>query len=165
MEEKSTDQSIILQCGTCTLTVHWHHLNDLEVTNLDLIPTYRPSFIGNTTSTKSLLNSKDNLSKYDEHCWSHVSLISTPYAHCQRPSVANTSFGSGNNQLWMGSPSEILDQVTSMISSISENPNSKTSKSSGGLVCLWCSRSYHQSCWEQLTADNNNIQCDYGIFQ
>jgi hypothetical protein len=156
MEQKSTHQSAIVQCGSCTLTVHSHHLNDLEVTNANLIPPCRPSFI----------NKKDNPSKYDEHFWCHVSVLSTPCAHCQRTSVANkTLFGSGYNQLSMVSPSEILDQVTSMINSISENFSPKMSKSSDGLVCLWCSRGYHQSCWEQLPTDDNKIQCDYGIFR
>jgi hypothetical protein len=161
MEQKST----IVQCGSCALTVHSHHLNDLGVTNADLIPPCRPSFIDNTTPINSLLNREDNPLKYDEHFWSHVSVLSTPCVHCQQTSVTNTLFGSGNNQLWMASPSEILDQVTSIISSISENLSPKMSKSSHGLVCLWCSRGYHQSCWEQLADDDNKIRCDYGIFR
>jgi hypothetical protein len=152
-EQKLTDQSTILQCGSCALTVHSHHWDDLES-----LPPCRPSFIDNTKS-------KDSSSKYDEHFWSHVSVLSTPCEHCERTSMGNTLFGSGFNPLLAASPSEFLDQVTSIFSSISENFSPKMSKSSDGLVCLWCSRSYHQSCWEQLTDDDKKIQCDYGIFR
>jgi len=148
-----TDQSNTLQCGSCGLTVHSHHWNDLES-----LPPCRPSFIDNTKS-------KDSPSKYDEHFWSHVSVLSTPCEHCERTSMGNTLFGSGFHPLLAASPSEFLDQVTSIFSSISENFSPKMSKSSDSLVCLWCSRSYHQSCWEQLTDDDKKIQCDYGIFR
>ncbi|CAF4354384.1 unnamed protein product, partial [Rotaria sordida] len=37
-------------------------------------------------------------------------------------------------------------------------------ESSHGLVCLWCSRSYHRACWERLAVQDDKIECDYGIF-
>lgn len=145
-------KSAILQCGSCALIVHSHHLNDLKVTNANSIPPCRPSF-------------SDNSSKYDEHFWSHVSVLSTPCAHCRRKSVANTLFGNGFNQFSIVPPSEIFHEVTSIISSISDTFSPKTSKSPRGLICLWCSQGYHQSCWEQLATVDNINQCDYGIFR
>ncbi|CAF4621754.1 unnamed protein product, partial [Rotaria socialis] len=34
-----------------------------------------------------------------------------------------------------------------------------------GLICLWCSRGYHESCWQQLAEQDDMIHCDYGIFR
>jgi hypothetical protein len=33
-----------------------------------------------------------------------------------------------------------------------------------GFVCLWCLRSYHRRCWENLSDDANKSKCDYGVF-
>lgn len=32
------------------------------------------------------------------------------------------------------------------------------------LVCLWCSRRYHEQCWTKISEDANNNKCDYGKF-
>ncbi|CAF1210507.1 unnamed protein product [Rotaria sp. Silwood1] len=50
------------------------------------------------------------------------------------------------------------------MSCIPGNSNPRMSESSNGLVCLWCSRNYHRSCWE-LIAQDDKMQCDYGIFR
>ena len=39
------------------------------------------------------------------------------------------------------------------------------SQSSAGLICLWCSRGYHQSCWERCATADGDTNCDYGIFK
>ena len=144
IKKKSRDEATMLQCGSCALVTHSHHSEDL-------IKPCRPSFS----------DANDDSSKSDEHFWSYVSALSVPCAHCQQSSILNNFFGSGS----MPSSLQILDQVTGMINSISEIFNPQISdRSSDGLVCLWCSRGYHQSCWENLSSDKK-IECDYGIFQ
>lgn len=34
-----------------------------------------------------------------------------------------------------------------------------------GLICLWCSRTYHQQCWQAITDNDQNANhCDYGVY-
>lgn len=134
--QESSDEATMLQCGSCALIAHSHH-------SKNLIKSCRPSFS----------DENDHSPKSNEHFWSYISALSVPCARCQRSSIMNSLFGSD----CISSPSQILDQVTTMINSISD-------KSSDGLVCLWCSRGYHRSCWEKLSNDEK-IQCDYGLFR
>lgn len=39
-----------------------------------------------------------------------------------------------------------------------------SSKNFRGLVCLWCSRTYDQTCWEEIKEDQDKCHCDYGPF-
>jgi hypothetical protein len=143
-------QSTLLQCGSCALVVHSHHLNDLQAAKADFLPPCRLSFV----------DGEDNQSKYDQHFWSHVSLLPKPCAYCQHISMATNLFEREYSRLSTMSALDIVDHVTSAIG----NLNSTISESSDGLICLWCSRGYHRSCWE-LVAEDDKIQCDYGIFQ
>ncbi len=164
-DRKSTCQSTLLHCESCALVVHSHHLNDSQANKASFLPYCRSSFIDNITTENSLLDGEENPSKYDRHFWSHVSVLPKPCMHCQRTSMATSLFGSGSGRLSTMSPLDITGQFTSIINSISENFNLSTSESSSGLVCLWCSQVYHRSCWEHLAAQDNKIQCDYGIFR
>ncbi|CAF4608203.1 unnamed protein product, partial [Rotaria magnacalcarata] len=51
------------------------------------------------------------------------------------------------------------------MSALSENFSQKLSKPSRGLICLWCSRGYHESCWQQFANQDDMSHCDYGIFR
>ncbi|CAF1142902.1 unnamed protein product [Rotaria sordida] len=163
---KPTRQSTLLQCASCTLVVHEHHLTDSQATKADTIPPCRPSFVDNTMLRNSLLDDDDdNTSKYDEHFWSHVPVLPKPCMHCQRTSIATTLFGSETGRPSMISPLDIIDQITSIMSSTPGNSSPKMSRTSHGLVCLWCSKGYHHSCWENLATQDDKIKCDYGIFR
>jgi hypothetical protein len=37
--------------------------------------------------------------------------------------------------------------------------------SGGGFQCLWCSRTYHRRCWEQIFNHEDKNKCDYGAFR
>ncbi|CAF5009800.1 unnamed protein product, partial [Rotaria sp. Silwood1] len=163
-DRKSTYQSTFLQCESCTLVVHSHHLNDSQTTKADFLPSCRSSFADNTMMNNSPLDDKENPSKYDEHFWLRVPVLQKPCAHCQRTSMATTLFSSESGRQATMSASDIIDEVRSVMSCTPGNSNPRMSESFNGLVCLWCSRNYHRSCWE-LVAQDDKMQCDYGIFR
>ncbi|CAF1135048.1 unnamed protein product [Rotaria sordida] len=149
-KRKQTGQSALLQCASCDLIMHAHHLTSSSTANNDSIQSCRPSFVDNTEQGNSLMDNKDNPLKFDEHFWSHVSTLLKPCMHCQPTSMV--------------SPLDIIDQMKSMISCIPGTLSDDLLDASHGLVCLWCYRCYHHSCWEQL-APQDKLHCDYGIFQ
>ena len=147
------EKSSMVQCGSCSLIIHLNHLTDLNVIVEDILSPCRPSFV----------DSKDISSKIDEHFWSKVSIIPTRCEQCEGGSLIDSHSVRGFNPLLIKSSSEIVDQLTSMINCLSDNFTRKKSVCSVGIVCLWCYRSYHQSCWEQV--HHRNSRCDYGIFR
>lgn len=131
----TSKESTLVRCGSCALEIDLRNINDS-------IQPCRPSFVD--TKEKPLAN--------DEHSWWRTSLLSTSCEHCQRTSTNNS------NSLFMN-PFTSFDKLTTMI-------NPKTSHGPcDGIVCLWCGKNYHQSCWQQLTDDEKKTKCDYGIFQ
>ncbi|CAF3872876.1 unnamed protein product [Rotaria sp. Silwood1] len=148
---QQTGQSALLQCQSCNLIMHAHHLNSsLSTTNNDSIQCCRPSFVDSTEQGNLLTNNKDSPLKFDEHFWSRVLILPKSCMHCQPTSMVSTL--------------DIIDQMKSMIDCISGTSTDELSDASHGLICLWCFRCYHHSCWKQL-APQDQLQCDYGIFQ
>ncbi|CAF1120443.1 unnamed protein product [Adineta ricciae] len=154
-ESNSNLKSKLLCCETCGLTVHSHRLTNSKVITSDFPSPCRPSFVD--------VNS--NSSDYDKHFWCQENTLPTPCLICQRTSVTATLFAHGIDQLSSMSASDIANEFTSIFSSKPGNFMQKLSESSGGIVCLWCSRSYHHSCWERVTNKDDQVHCDYGIFR
>jgi len=101
------------------------------------IASCRPSFI--------------DTNENDEHCWSQIYSLASPCARCQRTL-------NDNNNLFTSAYIP-FERITTMINpKMSHGP-------CDGLVCLWCGRNYHQTCWQELTDDEKKVKCDYGIFQ
>ncbi|CAF1144510.1 unnamed protein product, partial [Rotaria sordida] len=68
-----------LQCGSCGLTVHAHHLNDSHATEDNVLSSCRPSFIDNPISEKLYVNGEDNPSNFDKHFWTHIPTLTEPF--------------------------------------------------------------------------------------
>jgi len=116
--------------------------NDLKTS----IPSCRPSFID------------ENQSEYvDRHFWSNISILTKPCAFCKRKSASSSIFTQSKTT---NSP------TTDLINNKSPIPGSPLlSATSCGFQCLWCSRSYHRRCWEQVFTQNDKQICDYGVYQ
>ncbi|CAF4048699.1 unnamed protein product [Rotaria magnacalcarata] len=162
---KSKHSLALLQCGSCGLVIHSHHLNNVKSTEVDLLPICRPSFVENPKLGSSDIENENNPSKYDRHFWSQVNTLSKPCTYCQRTSKSNTLFGGGTGRSSPISSLDVVGQLTSAMSALSENFSQKLSKPSRGLICLWCSRGYHESCWQQFANQDDMSHCDYGIFR
>ena len=152
------------ECRACGVVVHRHHLNDSHTTKDNILPPCRPSFIDDATSEKSHVSEKDNSSSYDQHFWSQVSVLPEPCANCKRKSTPKTSLRSETDRAPTILSSNANCQDVSMVSLLSGRRSTGMAQFSNGLVCLWCSRSYHRCCWEYLLARNEEFKCDYGLF-
>ncbi|CAF3119080.1 unnamed protein product [Rotaria socialis] len=162
---KSKHPLALLQCGSCDIVIHSHHLNNVKSTEVDLLPICRPSFVENQKSRSANIESENNPPKYDRHFWSQVNTLPKPCTYCQRTSKPNNLFGSGTGRSSPISSLDIVGQLTSAMSALPGNFSPKMSKPSRGLICLWCSRGYHESCWQQLAEQDDMIHCDYGILR
>ncbi len=153
---KSTSDLSLIRCPTCSLTIHASHLSELqEVTTCTPrgIPPCRPSFMDSNTT--------DDVSMQDQHYWSHVSALSLPCTHCKQKSFKGISY---NNDKRVSIKLTVDDGIgsDSTTTYAAENMNPKLNESLSGLVCMWCSRSYHRRCWETVKDDEENNKCDYG---
>ena len=130
----------------------------MQIIASNIIPPCRPSFSEITT------NCETNIEKqFDQHYWSHVLVLKTPCALCKRKSMSSSLFGNSRPSTM---PS--LDGTTKSVTckySLPDNSNSNTYGTSNGFQCLWCSRSYHRRCWNQIFHQNENNKCDYGILR
>lgn len=113
----------------------------------------------------SFIDVNSNPLDYDKHFWCQENTLPTPCLLCQRTSVTATLFAHGIDQLSSMSASDIATEMTSIFNPKPGSFIQKLSESSGGIVCLWCSQSYHQSCWQRVTNKDEKVQCDYGIFR
>ncbi|CAF4715614.1 unnamed protein product [Rotaria sp. Silwood1] len=162
---KSIVQMPFLECGSCGLVLHAHHLNDSHTTEENVLLSCRPSFIDNPISVESHTDAEDNSSNYDKHFWTYVPTLTEPCVYCKRKSIRKNLFAAGISQTSMASASNITCQNESIESIVPRHSNSNMSQTATGLICLWCSRSCHRRCWEYLDAENDKIKCDYGLLQ
>jgi hypothetical protein len=58
----------------------------------------------------------------------------------------------------------LVEMMNNNKSPIPGSPQSPGTSSSG-LQCLWCSRSYHRRCWEQVFTNDDKHKCDYGVYR
>ncbi|CAF4113840.1 unnamed protein product, partial [Rotaria sordida] len=154
-----------LQCGSCGLTVHAHHLNDSHATEDNVLSSCRPSFIDNPISEKLYVNGEDNPSNFDKHFWTHIPTLTEPCVYCNRKSIPKGLFVARFGQTSTRPALHITCQDTTITSTLSKSCSPKMSHTSTGLLCLWCFRSYHQQCWEHLNAEEDKIKCDYGLLR
>ena len=154
----------LLQCESCLIVVHTHHLIDLQQTAAATkprilshsMPACRPSFVDAVTPADH-----DEHRRTDRHFWSHVAMLTKPCAVCKRKSMSSSLFGNTR-----ASTMPVSDMMNSTINEPSARSNSrKVSASYGCLQCLWCSRGYHRRCWEQIADDEDKTKCDYGVFR
>ncbi|CAF4292300.1 unnamed protein product [Rotaria sp. Silwood2] len=160
-----TAQMPLLQCGSCGLVVHAHHLNDSHATEDNLLPSCRPSFVDNPMLEESYVDYEDNPSNYDKHFWTYVSTLTKPCVYCKQKAVPASMFTTGIGQTSAISASQITCQDVSIASTSPKSSRPKIFLTSTGLLCLWCSQSYHRRCWEHLDAENAKIKCDYGLLR
>jgi hypothetical protein len=142
----------LIQCESCLIVVHTHHLTNLRTSELNnSIPPCRPSF-------SDINDNEQSNHKFDQHFWSNISMLSKPCAFCKRKSISTSLFGTSR-------PSTI--PVVEMMNNKSPIPGSPrlSPTSHGGLQCLWCSRSYHRRCWEQAFTNDDKQKCDYGVYR
>lgn len=148
----------LVQCETCLIVVHTHHLSSLQTktsNTINYIPPCRPSFFGD--------NENDEDHKSERHFWSHTSTLPKPCAVCKRKSVANSLFG--NNRASTMPTLEIMTKGATNNKSPVAGGSPKLSGTIGGLQCLWCSRSYHRQCWDQISNHEDKNKCDYGVLR
>ena len=157
-DPKSNHAIDFIQCESCLVIVHTYHLVDLPstYTTTNYIPPCRPSFSESTQD-------KNNQNKPDRHYWSHVSLLTKPCALCRRKSISSSLF-SANRPSTMPSL-DMMNKGASVKYSFNNSSNPKTSATSSGYQCLWCSRSYHRWCWNQVADQDEKNKCDYGAFR
>ncbi|CAF1186739.1 unnamed protein product [Adineta steineri] len=150
----------LVQCESCFIVVHNHHLLNLRTSTTtaaaasktNFMPLCRPSFFDD-----------DEQNKVDRHYWSPVSILTKPCAFCKRKSISNVLF-SGNTRPSTMPTFDIASRGFGYNKSpIPESP--KLSRTTNGLQCLWCSRGYHRRCWEQIFNHDDKHKCDYGIFR
>lgn len=115
-EQKGT----LIQCGSCSLLVHSHHLTQLNSADLNHLTPCRPSFTESTTAEGSPYH------ETTEHVWSDAPFLRQLCELCQRTSL---------------------------------DTNMR------GIVCLWCSKALHRSCWQHRSDQTFNDQCDFGIYR
>ncbi|CAF3337328.1 unnamed protein product [Rotaria sp. Silwood1] len=147
----------LVQCESCLIVVHTHHLSNLRTTKSNIthyMPSCRPSFCDD--------NDNDKKTNHDRHFWSNTSILPKPCAICKRKSMSTSLFGNSR-----ASPLPTLDVMTKGISNNrSSVPGSpQLSGTAGGLQCLWCSRGYHRQCWEQISNQDDKNKCDYGVYR
>lgn len=147
----------LVQCESCLIVVHTHHLTNLQPTNLiNFIPSCRPSF--------SNLNENDQVNnKFDRHFWSNVSILSKPCAFCKRKSLSSSLFGNTRP-----STMPTLNMINNNTNNNIKSPipgSPQLSGPSSGFLCLWCSRGYHRRCWEQAFNHDEKNKCDYGVYR
>ena len=158
-EPKGNHSVNFVQCESCSIAVHTHHLIDLPATattTTNYIPPCRPSFSESSQE-------KTDQSKADRHYWSHASILTKPCALCRRKSVSSSLFGGGRPSTM---PS--LDAMARGASSkgpLTSGSSPKMSGTSSGYQCLWCSRSYHRRCWDQVSNQDEKNRCDYGALR
>ncbi|UJR25733.1 hypothetical protein I4U23_007084 [Adineta vaga] len=143
----------LVQCESCFLIVHTHHLSNLSTIQTNLMPSCRPSFF----------DDNDEPNKSDQHFWSNISVLSKPCTFCKRKSMSNPIFSGNNRPSTMPTLDIMTKGITYSKSPIPDSP--KLSGSTGGLQCLWCSRGYHRRCWEQIFNHEDRNKCDYGVFR
>ncbi|UJR32424.1 hypothetical protein I4U23_019886 [Adineta vaga] len=135
---QSLSESSLAECPTCSLIIHTCHLSEQDETEVDdnhyTIPPCRASFMDDKMAEK--------IETYDQHHWSHVSVLSMPCTYCKRKTLKNSSVRTIDQHVTVPKPDE----------------------PSSGLICMWCSRNYHQICWNSAKFDKNNNGCDYGEF-
>ncbi|CAF3669231.1 unnamed protein product [Rotaria sp. Silwood1] len=102
-DRKSTYQSTFLQCESCTLVVHSHHLNDSQTTKADFLPSCRSSFADNTMMNNSPLDDKENPSKYDEHFWlqNNTTITHALDIYSSLPNIRICVFGGDGTVGWI----------------------------------------------------------------
>lgn len=147
----------LVQCESCLIVVHVHHLTNLRITKSNItnyLPSCRPSFYDD--------NENDEPIKLDRHFWSTVPILAKPCTFCKRKSVSTSFFGNSR-----ASAMPTLDLMSkSLNNSKSQLPGSpKLSCLGAGLLCLWCSRGYHRQCWEHISNQDDKTKCDYGVFR
>ncbi|CAF0894464.1 unnamed protein product [Rotaria sordida] len=147
----------LVQCESCLIVVHTHHLSNLQTTKTNItnyMPSCRPSFCDD--------NENDKENKHDRHFWSNISILSKPCTICKRKSMSNSLFG--NTRPSTMSTLEIMNKgINNNKSPVPGSP--KLSGITAGLQCLWCSRSYHRQCWDQISNQDDKNKCDYGVFR
>ncbi|CAF1094302.1 unnamed protein product [Rotaria magnacalcarata] len=157
-DSKSNNPSEFVQCESCLLIVHTHHLIDSSIIISKIIPACRPSFSESITANEMI-----NQNKFDRHYWLHIPVLTKPCVLCKRKSMSSSLFGSGRPSTM---PS--LDAMTKSPTYKSPLPDSTSPKlcgTSNGFQCLWCSRSYHRRCWDQITRHDEYNKCDYGVLR
>ncbi|CAF1401435.1 unnamed protein product [Adineta ricciae] len=165
-EPKSNQFVEFLQCESCSLIVHTHHLLDLQAattSTTNLIPPCRPSFSEPINPNSYSQKDINDPNRFDRHYWSHVSILTKPCALCKRKSMSSSIFG-GNRPSTMPS----LDAMTKGSSSRTLGGDSTSPKMSGissGFQCLWCLRGYHRRCWDQIFNQDEKNKCDYGVLK
>ena len=145
----------LIQCESCLIVIHTHHLSNSRTTTLtNYMPQCRPSFSDDNESGEQ--------NKLDRHFWYNVSILSKPCAFCKRKSASSSLFGTTRP-----STMPTLD-ILNKGSTNNQSPipgSLQISGATSGLQCLWCSRSYHRRCWEQIANQDEKTKCDYGVFR
>ncbi|UJR23191.1 hypothetical protein I4U23_026210 [Adineta vaga] len=163
-DPKSNQYTEFVQCESCSLIVHTHHLLDLQATTTtNFIPPCRPSFSEAINSNSYNQKDINDPNRFDQHYWSHVSLLTKPCALCKRKSMSSSIFG-GNRPSTMPSL-DAMNKGTSNKSLGCDNASPKMSGTSSGFQCLWCLRGYHRRCWDQIFNQDEKNKCDYGVLR
>ena len=142
----------LVQCESCFLIVHTHHLSNLSAVRNSSMPACRPSF-----------HDEDEQDRSDRHFWSPITALSKPCAFCKRKSMSNPIFSGANRPSTMPTLDIMTKGVSYSKSPLPDSPKPLTT--AGGLQCLWCTRGYHRRCWEQVFTHEDRNRCDYGIFR
>ena len=155
---QSINTSTFVQCGTCEIFIHRDHLVECKTAaNIrGYILPCRPSFYDS--------NETENHNEYNQHHWSFVPVLKKSCMRCRRKAISRT-FTDGNIRTSTISSETCTSQVSVKANDIKKLPDSKPLKSSSGLVCLWCSRTCHQQCWENVSDTEDQKKCDYGKFK
>jgi hypothetical protein len=157
-DSKSNHFNELVQCESCSLTVHTHHLIDSQpTTTSNFISSCRPTFSeSNTHETK-------DTNPFDQHYWLHIPNLTKPCSLCKRKTISSSLFGSGRPST-MPSPDAMTKPLTNK-NPLPESSSPKLSGTSSGFQCLWCSRGYHRRCWEQVFNQEERTKCDYGLLR
>ncbi|CAF3189583.1 unnamed protein product [Rotaria socialis] len=147
----------LVQCESCLIVVHTHHLSNLRTTKSNItncMPPCRPSFCDD--------HEPDEQHKRDRHFWLNTIVLAKPCAFCKRKSMSSSLF---NNTRASTMPTLDLmpKSITNSKSPVPGSP--QLSGPTGGLQCVWCSRGYHRQCWEHISNQDDKNKCDYGIFR
>jgi hypothetical protein len=146
----------LVQCESCLIVVHTHHLTNIRPATIltNHMPLCRPTFFDH--------NENEEQNKFDRHFWYNASILSKPCALCKRKSTS-TSIFSNTRPSTMPTLDIMTKGLNNNKSPIPGSP--QMSGTASGIQCLWCSRSYHRRCWEQIFNQDDKNKCDYGVYR
>ncbi|CAF3975423.1 unnamed protein product [Rotaria sp. Silwood2] len=166
------------QLGNCDTLMKKNPSTDIDQHHLE--PTYRahehdPRRLDLNNSPQAVENVKVKRSNSLPTILSDLSDSSSSSFNHQRLVVSYA--GDGHNEQFHLSSSSIDDKTADQPpfpcdqcllrqdEQLIESQPLNVSNQASGIICLWCSRGYHLLCWERIAGQDDNMQCDYGIFR